>query len=298
MNLSDELMSFRTAYLQTIAHCWREPAEYEKIISKKGEKGKNLLESDLFQSYLPVKKDGNLCPLNWRLDVYLVENENKNLAKYVPYNPNSINGWMGGPDLMILKIPEAPPPEEQAKALMAYYESFNTLFGNSFKVSKTETSHAIRMITEKLLSLFTKHTTGYVNYLKVLRENSPTSLGNGSNDTFYSLGSVFMELIAVSWKNPNFFKYTCDTIISPIGTRDSLLRDEFITFRNPFSFNIKFQKVTDGNSVWDSSTGTWENLENNEVCLQFPKKPEPESDFTQALARYNGCGPTYPLTCA
>jgi len=292
MNLTEELMQFRTAYLQTIAKCWNDSSLYKEMISKKGSIGTNILETKLFKSFLPK----NNSVLDWRVDLFLIENPNKNLAQYVPYNPNSLNGWFGGPDLIILKVPKTPEKNEQASALMSFYDAFTTFLGNTS--SNIAAVHPTRKIEESMLSLFTEYTSGHLDYLHVIEEDILTSLGNGCNDTFFSLGSVYLDLVSMCWKNPDFKKYLLQTTLEPIGKENSIIKDEFIKFENPFSFNIKFQEAEDGNSIWDPQKGLWTNLENNEIFLQFPRKPENDTTHAQALARYNGTGPTYPLTCA
>jgi ribosomally synthesized peptide (two-chain TOMM family) len=315
IDLTTGLMAFRQAYLQCIAKCWNDEEFAKKLISgpietdKKDTVWKNILVETEFTNYLPKvlqnpnpQKGEGYFPLNWRINLYLMEKINTvPFAEYEPYNPSANNGWIGGSDLFIIKIPQKPVglnESKQATALAAYYSNFTTLFGNGYEVTnfaKNEKSS----FSNELCEFYKKFRIDYNHYEDAIARNLQNNLGNGGDESFYGFGSIFMNIISVCWNNPNYLAYITkdNRVITPVGTEHSVINDEYISFKNPWAFNIQFKKSSEENSKWNNGTHKWDAIENNEIYLQFPSKPSDQKYYVRALARYNGTGPAYPLTC-
>lgn len=304
MNLTSELMAFRTAYLQSIARGWKDEEFLKEFISIPDVKWTNILENDVFKSFLPKQQK-----LNWRADVFIIENVEKHkdlpptpVSVYSPYDPNSNNGWLGGSDLFVIKIPTAPAPAERPAALAAYYSLYTSLFGNGYEVTDTggaaPCSHA--NVEEIMATNYKTFSLKKADYNAAMENNIEDDLGAGGDESFLGFGAIVMGIISFCWVNPGYLEFLTEKnrTISPVGTPNSILRDEFISFKNPWAFNIRFDEVVPGNSVWNAELGVWEKLEVNDIFLQFPTRPNPEAySDARALSRYNGTGPAYPLTC-
>lgn len=318
IELSTALIAYRQAYLQCIAKCWGDEDFANDFISgpvdlnKTNSVWNNVLKNPKFLNFLPKgfqnptpEKEEGYFPLNWRVNLYVVEkiytDKLFSVAEYAPFNPNANNGWIGGTDLFIVKIPKKPlglNESELATALAAYYSNFTTLFGNGQAVTDSANNEKSNFSNE-LCQFYSKFEINYKQYEKAITQNLANDFGDGGNESFYGFGAIIMNMISVCWENPNYLSYlTSDNrVISPVGTKNSIVKDEYVTFQNPWAFNILFKEVSDENSKWNSETQKWENIENNEVYLQFPSKPSDEKNYVRAIARYNGTGPAYPLTC-
>ncbi|SHF86093.1 BMA_0021/BMA_0022 family TOMM bacteriocin [Pedobacter caeni] len=305
MNLTSELMAFRTAYLQCIARGWKDEDFLKEIISIPNLKWINVLDNVVFKSFLPKEQK-----LNWRANVFIIENVEKDkdllpmpVSVYAPYDPNSNNGWLGGSDLFVIKIPTAPEDvAERAEALSVYYSLFTSLFGNGYEV--TDTAGAIPCahggVEEIMATNYKTFSLNKADFNAAIENNIQNDLGSGSNESFFGFGAIVMSIISFCWMNPGYLEYITEKnrTITPVGTEGSILRDEFISFKNPWAFNIRFEKAEEGNSTWNTESGTWEKVEVNDIFLQFPAKPNPENHSNaRALSRYNNTGPAYPLTC-
>jgi ribosomally synthesized peptide (two-chain TOMM family) len=304
MNLTSELMAFRTAYLQSIARGWKDDEFLKEFISIPDVKWTNILENEVFKGFLPKEQK-----LNWRANVFIIENVEKHkdqpptpISVYAPYDPNSNNGWLGGSDLFVIKIPAAPAPEERPAALAAYYSLFTSLFGNGYEVTDTggatPCSHA--NVEEIMATNYKTFSLDKADYNAAMENNIEDDLGAGGDESFLGFGAIVMGMISFCWINPGYLEFLTEKnrTVSPVGTENSTIRDEFVSFKNPWAFNIRFEEVVEGNSIWNAERGAWEKLEVNDIFLQFPTKPNPESySDARALSRYNGTGPAYPLTC-
>jgi ribosomally synthesized peptide (two-chain TOMM family) len=318
IDLTTGLMAFRQAYLQCIAKCWEDEVFAKSLISgpidanKSDNDWENILSNTNFTDFLPEvmrspnpeNRDGYF-PLNWRINLYLIEkikiNETFPLAEYAPYNPKANNGWIGGTDLFLIKIPQKPKginESELAIALAAYYSNFTTLFGNGYAVTDTAKNEKSNFSSE-LCEFYKKFRLNYHDYEGAIAHNIPNNLGNGGDESFYGFGAIVMNIISVCWNNPEYLKFITEKnrVITPVGTEHSVINDEYVSFENPWAFNIQFKEVCEGNSKWNSEARKWDTIENNEIYLQFPSKPDVEKHSMRALARYNGTGPAYPLTC-
>jgi len=281
LDLPSGLMMLRNAYLQCIASCWADENQKTGFVSQSGKPAINALESPLFQSFIHV--------------VDLQEGERFG-AVYQPFNPNAINGWLGASDIMVVKIPKAPQQNQRTKALSNYYNLFNTHLGNSI-VGAHDSVSKEKVIDQEMVDLFQLVSKNYSSeeIIEVLSNNITSNLGVGGADQFLSFGAIVMSIIARCWEDEDYLKHITNTLISPLGTQKSLYKDEFVTFQNPWIFNIKFELAEEGNSTWNGEK--WEAIENNEIYLLFPQKPSNRASHAMALSRYNNTGPAYPFTC-
>ena len=97
MNLNKELMCFRMAYLRAIAKSWNDKGFESQVVSDEGV-CKNILDMSEFKKILQEE-------IEWTTSVAIVENPEVN---YNAFNNESNNGWHGGADIMIVKIPTKP----------------------------------------------------------------------------------------------------------------------------------------------------------------------------------------------
>ena len=289
MDLSSELMAFRTAYLKCIAKSWSNHEYKEQFVSSKGT-CKNLLDNKQFKKYLPTNTS-----LNWKMNISIVNNDN---VYYNPFDaPGSDSGWNGSADVIIIKIPQNPYEEsrnedKEAEALADYYNHFTTIFGNSESIKDTEEKMAK---VARIQELFEKFEYKPSNLVNAVRKNFNNNMGHGGPNSFLSFGLVVMSLIANCWENPEYFEFITKLNLEPLGEEGSSIRDMYVDFSNPWGFLIKFEK--DKKSSWSKSKNCWETLSNNEMYLQYPEKPEDGIMKASALARYNNTGPAFPLTC-
>jgi hypothetical protein len=57
MNLTSELMAFRTAYLQSIARGWKDDEFLKEFISVPNVKWTNILDNEVFKGFLQESKN-------------------------------------------------------------------------------------------------------------------------------------------------------------------------------------------------------------------------------------------------
>lgn len=297
MDLTTGLLMLRNAYLQCIATAWEDDEYREEVLTQydtqtgKPVKANDVLQDKKFTKFFPKGVD-----LDWRVNVYLVDLLNEGLrygTVYSPFGNNTINGWIGGTDAMIIKIPQAPKKKDQTEALAAYYDLFNTMLGNPERGTAGSVD-SNRKIDESTVRLF-RLIRDTVPAEELVSLNASSTLGDGGADQFNAFGSTMLTVIAACWSNPAYLEYLTSPqmVLTPYGTRNSQIKDKFLTFDNPWFFNIKFESAC---TKWEK--GKWKNIENNEILLHFPTVPENlEDESPIALSRYNNTGPAYPFTC-
>lgn len=260
---------------------------------------------------------------DWLANVYLIDNH---FLYYSPQKPHFRNGWSGGSDLFVIKIPNRPTDDGvHAKALMTYYEIFPTIFGTGRGVPNitfTNPKGNAEMDIQQVMRYMVDFMPDFANFRKAEFINLANDLGMGGMRSFKAFSGVLMQMIAAAWSHDGYFNYlTTESVITPVGTPQSVYRDEFVEFRNPWSFNIIFRKAED--SAWNDNS--WTNLEYTDIYMNYPTIPKSamgqfnsgkntymnagadldrkavskaESFWrAEAIARYNNTGPEYPFSC-
>jgi hypothetical protein len=308
MTTNQQLMAFRTAYLQTLALCWNDKKIREKVVSHEGI-CKNILEMDIFKEYLP-----NKTPLEWRTNVAIIQAPEKVPVRYSPFEVSSYNSWIGGADVLVIKIPECPNDGQDLLALTSYYSLFPTFLGNDTCTSQTN------VLNERPYEQVKKWAEDFVmntNYIKHINDsNILNDLGFENGNPMFDFGAIMQIIIAECWSDKYFYNYITNSdlkdphreqfVVSPMGADNSTFpTNGSVLFKNPWAFSVRFEKPKKGNTKWDSASQQWTKVENNEIYLMYPEFDIHDDTIATgglkfsplALSKYNNTGPAYPFTC-
>lgn len=259
MTATDEMMKFRTVYLQAISKSWRDSS----FLSK-------LTEAPV----LTLKKEfGYTIPWNLYVEIKTAPPEAS------MWEPDLAGGWVGPNAVVSVWLPPAPSnPDEFGKAWAAFYNEFPSLL-----VPKEENYY------KEVLSEITTEEDGEQMVGQAYQ------LGMGQANSFLEFGGVTMRLIAMMWNDQrvreDLSAMSGDRVLNKwLGYNIPWNMDiEFNLTDDPkFRWNEKKGK-------WPSPRPR---KCQNGLRFYIPNAPgdDPSIDAI-ALSAYNVTGDQYPFTC-
>lgn len=288
MSLQTKLIMFRTAYLQAVAATWADENVKKELVSD-AQTAKNecinVLEKESFIKFLP--KNFNL---NWHSSVHIIDT---GMTRYKPQDEKANDGWIGSNDAIIIKIPKAPVSiEDRPLALMSYYQVYSSLLGLGGVSTGTKASSF-----SEIIDVFKPFQVNFEAYEEAYKANRKNSLGDGGAENFYEFSASFIHCLAKCWEDEAYLnELVTNGTVEPLGEENSILKNDYADFHNPWGFIIKFEFSEE--AEWDSVEKKWNKLPANQLYLSYPEKPDTDGlKMADAIARYNNTGPSYPFTC-
>lgn len=197
------LMSFRLAYLRSIANSW-DSGNYKSILLG----ADNILDANekfIKNGFVDYFK--NLRNVNIKIKLIKQEDE----GKKTKWEPMETAGWIGLNDKFIINIPKKPETKDQSGKLAEYYQLFPTLLGT--QESKEECDQHQGRVASEL----------------------PQDLGTNPGP-FLELGGVTLRAIALAWKDDHF----CKELTNPSENDATPVLSKYLGYNNPWNFSIQF----------------------------------------------------------
>lgn len=247
MGMSD-MMRFRTTYLEAIARAWSDEAFFHAMTNWKA-KGYDGWE--FLRPPLP----------HWHIELAFGQDAMAGNG----YQPELTGSWVGPKAILTLRFPEAPPLDQQARALSAYYSELPTPFGHgTIRVEPWPKGGGVPPVGD---------------------DDGSGGDGMGYWSDALVLGGTVMRALALSWVDQTFSEQL-------FGKNAVSALENWLGYTLPW--NMQLWAMRDPLPKWDGSC--WTPRPRNGLRLWVPNKPDTRY-HALALASYNQTGNAYPLTC-
>lgn len=325
MELTKQLLEFRSVYLRAISLAWNDK-EYRKELCKPN----NALS--VFKNSFDYT-----CP--WNIDFTITD------FGEGPFF-NSLRGvYMTSPlsfDQFVIFVPRKPQVENVAEAAACYYQD-NLWILQENQASDLPASPAMNDYMNLLFELRGSATPGKIDSSLLQGRGIPEAsydLGN-SNTEFTSFGGVMLSALTLMWSNQVFRSQfiNSDDRQREIGQTAALLK-EWLDYDYPWDVDLvikedpdaqflrvnsfknidgsSYQEALDQDSSVMARSGEkqpgaelvedqlrWVWIRNGQLynqpslglVLSFPEAPDDIANQPVALSRYNTDGPGFPFTC-
>jgi ribosomally synthesized peptide (two-chain TOMM family) len=291
-DLMEQLLSFRTVWLQAVAQAWVDDG-FKKNLMDPGGAEAALLSKFGYQWLwgtvrFKVREEESFVWKNDRSGLCShrrVAVRSLGLPKKISFKRH----WDWAvveqhPECLLLRLPlsaDGIDPEDQSRALADFYKSQPTLFGNSggaaAAVAALPAPHAAAVAPQTAMNR---------SYDRL--ETSPYEKFIGPANEFANFQVALISFIARCWqtnRRPSTDK----------GLEKRLFRGVLDNYCIPWDMLLKIEH--DPTTHWDRNAQTWTTPAPHELQLSLPMKPAEPRDFAVALAAYNATGAEFPFSC-